>query len=48
MTKTEVVLMYFVKTLLNRKFKSNLPSIKKYNNNASIGSAILSPIIGAK
>ena len=44
----EVSLIYFVNILLNRKFKSNLPSIKKCNNSASIGKAILSPIIGAK
>ena len=47
-TKIVVSLIYWVNVLLIKKSKSKLPSIKKYNKSASIGSAILSPIIGAK
>ena len=46
--KIEVSFIYFVRTLLNKKDKSKFPFIKKYNNSANMGSAIPSPIIGAR
>ena len=44
----DVFFVYSIKALLFKKLKSKLPSIKKYIISDNIGSAILSPIIGAK
>ena len=46
--RNDVFFVYSIKALLFKKLKSKLPSIKKYSISDSIGSAILSPIIGAK